>query len=125
MTADIRSYDVAARSTDVFGRVLCTARNQHFVVDGPLQNGCPGEAVTPAEIFLAGIAACGVELVQVLGRQSGVEVSAVACEVHGTMDRSKTLHPEYTLFQTVSVRFFLAGITHEEGEELVKSFKGR
>lgn len=125
MTADIRFYDVAARSTDVFGRVLCTARDHHFVVDGPVQNGCPGEAVTPAEIFLAGIATCGVELVQVVGRQGGVEVGTVACEVHGTMDRSKTLHPDYTLFQSVSVRFFLGGVTHEQGEALVKAFKGK
>ena len=60
--ADIREYEAGANSTDVFGRVLCTARNHHFIVDGPLQNGCPGEEVTPAEIFLAGVAACGVEL---------------------------------------------------------------
>lgn len=125
MTADVREYDVSARSTDVFGRVLCTARDQHFVVDGPIQNGCPGEAVTPAEIFLAGIATCGVELVQVLGRQRGVEVGSAACEVRGTMDRSKTLHPDYTLFQSVSVRFFLGGVTRELAEELVKGFKGR
>jgi uncharacterized OsmC-like protein len=125
MTADIRSYDVVARSTDVFGRVLCTARNQHFVVDGPVQNGCPGEAVTPAEIFLAGVATCGVELIQVLGRQAGVEVGAVSCEVSGFTDRSNPLHSEYTLFQAVSVRFFFAGLTHDQGDELVKSFKGR
>ena len=60
-----------ARSTDTFGRVLLSARDQHFVVDGPVQNGCPGEAVTPGEIFLAGVAACGVELVQVFAREIG------------------------------------------------------
>ena len=62
---ETRRYDVRARSTDMFGRVLWSCRDQHFVADGPVQNGCPGEAVTPAELFLAGIAACGVELVQV------------------------------------------------------------
>jgi hypothetical protein len=49
--------------------VLCTARDQHFVIDGPVQNGCPGEAVTPPEAFLTGVAACGVELVQVIARE--------------------------------------------------------
>jgi hypothetical protein len=43
-----------ARSTDVFGRVLCDAREQHFVIDGPVWNGCPGEELTPGEAFLAG-----------------------------------------------------------------------
>ena len=62
-------YEVQARSTETFGRGLCSARNHHFVVDGPVQNGCPGEAITPAELFLAGVAACGVELVQVIARE--------------------------------------------------------
>ena len=53
---DVREYSVHAASTDTFGRVLATARNHHFVVDGPVNNGCPGEAVTPAELFLAGVA---------------------------------------------------------------------
>ena len=44
---NIRQYATEAQSTDTFGRVLCTARNHHFVIDGPVQNGCPGEAVTP------------------------------------------------------------------------------
>ena len=55
--AEVRGYTVQARSTDTFGRVLCHTRNHHFIVDGPVQNGCPGEALTPAELFLAGIAA--------------------------------------------------------------------
>src|SRR5205807_3506430 len=65
---DVREYAAQAASTDTFGRVLCSARNHHFVVDGPVQNGCPGEAINPAELFLSGVAACGVELVQVLAK---------------------------------------------------------
>ena len=29
----LRQYDISARSTDTFGRVLCTARDHHFIVD--------------------------------------------------------------------------------------------
>ncbi|PYQ31443.1 MAG: oxidoreductase, partial [Acidobacteria bacterium] len=36
MSANIRQYAVEARSTDTFGRVLCSARTNHFVVDGPV-----------------------------------------------------------------------------------------
>src|SRR5438093_8934932 len=72
---DVREYAAQAASTDTFGRVLCSARNHHFVVDGPVQNGCPGEAINPAELFLSGVAACGVELVQLLakGQEGPVE----------------------------------------------------
>ena len=50
---DIRAYEVRAVTTDTFGRVLLSCRDQHLVVDGPAQNGCPGEAITPAELFLS------------------------------------------------------------------------
>jgi uncharacterized OsmC-like protein len=69
---DLRSYEVEARSTETFGRVACRTRNHHLVVDGPVQNGCPGEEVTPAELFLMGVAACGVELLQVIARAESI-----------------------------------------------------
>ena len=59
--ANIREYQIRASSTDTFGRLLCNSRHHHFVVDGPTQNGCPGEALTPPEIFLAGVVTCGVD----------------------------------------------------------------
>lgn len=48
MAAEVRNYAAEARSTDVFGRVLCSAREQHFVIDGPSWNGCPHGALTSA-----------------------------------------------------------------------------
>jgi uncharacterized OsmC-like protein len=122
---DIREYAVRARSTETFGRVLCSARDQHFVSDGPAQNGCPGEAVTPAELFLAGVGACGVELVQVLARQAELPLKAVRVAVQATMDRSKPLRPDVTLFNAVRVQFSLAGVTEEQGRDLVERFKRR
>jgi len=74
---DVREYAAQAASTDTFGRVLCSARNHHFVVDGPVQNGCPGEAINPAELFLSGVAACGVELVQVLAKAQAVPLHGI------------------------------------------------
>ena len=122
---DIREYQVNAKSTDVFGRVLCNARNHHFIVDGPVQNGCPGEAITPAEVFLSGVSACGVELLQVIAKQSGIPLADVEVEIHGMMDKSKPAHPKYAIFNSVQVRFTLGGVNQQQGEQLVESFKGR
>ncbi|HKA36874.1 MAG TPA: OsmC family protein [Thermoanaerobaculia bacterium] len=122
---DIRRYDVDARSTDVFGRVLCSCRTQHFVVDGPVQNGCPGEAVTPAEAFLAGVAACGVELVGVIAKEKGLPLPGVRIAITGEMDRSNPARSDYTVFNTVRLRFDLSGVTKEQAEGLVHAFKGR
>jgi uncharacterized OsmC-like protein len=124
-TVEPRLYDVAARSTDTFGRVLWSCRDQHFVADGPVQNGCPGEAVTPAELFLAGIATCGVELVQVLAEAADVAVGDVRAEVHGVLDPAQPVRDDVRVFNSVRIRFELAGVTTAAARELVEGFKRR
>jgi uncharacterized OsmC-like protein len=120
-----RGYTVHARSTDTFGRVLCSSRNHHFIVDGPVQNGCPGEAVTPAELFLAGIAACGVELLQSLAKEARVALRSIRVEISGLLDRSKPVRTDVTVFNSVRLQFQLAGVTAAEGGTLIERFKGR
>lgn len=122
--AEVRAYTVHARSTDTFGRVLCTTRNHHFIVDGPVQNGCPGEAVTPAELFLASIAACGVELVQVIGREQQL-APQIGVEIEGALDRANPVRKDVTVFNTVRLRFDLKGVTRAQGNDLIERFKGR
>ena len=123
--SDIREYEARAASTDLFGRVLCSARNHHFVVDGPAQNGCPGEEVTPAEIFLAGVASCGVELVQVLAKSAGIGLKGIAVRIQGLMDRSKPVRADVSLFNSVRLEFQMRGVNESDARQLVESFKGR
>jgi uncharacterized OsmC-like protein len=123
--AQIRQYEVHANSTETFGRVLCAARNHHFVVDGPQQNGCPGEEITPAELFLAGVAACGVELMQVLAKSENVPLSRINVQISGTMDRSKPVRKDVSLFNSVRLQFQLSGVTDPQAKHLVETFKGR
>jgi uncharacterized OsmC-like protein len=120
-----RRYDIAARSTDTFGRVLWSCRDQHFVADGPVQNGCPGEAVTPAELFLAGIATCGVELVQVLAKDADVAVGDVSADVQGVLDPAKPVREDVRVFNAVRIRFELADVDEAAARELVEGFKRR
>lgn len=123
--ADIRQYEVAASSTDIFGRVLCSTRNHHFIVDGPEQNGCPGEEVTPAELFLSGVACCGVELIQVLAKSTDIPLQGISVKIHGFMDRSKPVRPDVSLFNSVRLQFRMKGVTDAAAKQLVESFKGR
>ena len=123
--ADVREYRVEARSSDTFGRVLCSARDQHFVVDGPKQNGCPGEAPTPAESFLAGVAACGVELVQVIARDSNLPLAAVHVRANGAIDRGRPVRSDLSVFNSVHLAFTLAGVDRAQAEELISTFKRR
>ena len=123
--ADVRRYAVDARSTDTFGRVLCSSREHHFVVDGPVHNGCPGEELTPAELFLAGVASCGVELLQVIARREGVPLVGAQVGISGELDPDRPVREDLTVFNTVLMRFDLEGVTADQADLLVKSFKGR
>lgn len=118
-TTDLREYRAEARSTDVFGRVLCDAREQHFVLDGPVWNGCPGEALTPGEAFLAAVAACGVELVEVIGAEDGVEVGRVRVEIDGVVDREHPVRDDLTVFNRVRIGFEIEGLSEEHARSVV------
>jgi uncharacterized OsmC-like protein len=121
----LRRYEAKAASTDVFGRVMCTVRNHHYVIDGPEQNGCPGEEITPGELFLSAVASCGVELVQVIAKTDGIPLRRIEVAIQGLMDRSKPVRPDVSLFNSVSLQFQMTGVTDEDGKSLVDGFKGR
>jgi uncharacterized OsmC-like protein len=121
----LREYDVTARSTDVFGRVLCGVRDHHFIVDGPVQNGCPGEEITPVEVFLSAVAACGVELIHVIARADGVPLQRVAVAVKGAIDRARQARADVTTFNSVRLDFTVWGADAAQAASLVEGFKRR
>jgi uncharacterized OsmC-like protein len=121
----VREYTVGARSTDVFGRVRCTARHHEFLVDGPVQNGCPGEELTPPELFLAAVASCGVELLHVIARDRATALDGVAVTVQGIVDRSRQPREDVTVFTGVRMDFTLRGTDGAAAAALVESFKRR
>jgi len=121
----IREYQVRASSAPTFGRVLCNARNHHFVVDGPVQNGCPGEAPTPAEIFLSAVAACGVEIMHVIARDENIPLDRVEATVQAVIDRSNQPREDITLFNRVRLDLILTGVDSEQAAALVRGFQRR
>jgi uncharacterized OsmC-like protein len=123
--SSVREYDVQARSTDVFGRVLCSARDHHFVVDGPVQNGCPGEELTPPEVFLSAVASCGVELLHVIARDTNVPITRTSVHIHGLVDRSRQSRNDVTLFNSVTLDFAIEGTDAASAAALVEGFKRR
>ena len=118
-------YEAAARSTDVFGRVLCSTREHHFVIDGPVANGCPGEEVTPAEAFLAGIAACSVELIHVFAREDGLPLRSVRAVIEGGLDPENPIREDVTVFNRVALLLELERVDANQAAKLVERFKGR
>ena len=118
-------YLVRSVSTDTFGRVVLSARDQHVVVDGPIQNGCPGEAITPAELFLGGVASCAVELIRVIARESDIPLSGVEAQMSGKIDRGHAVRSDVTVFGSAALELTLHGVGDEDAARLVAAFKGR
>lgn len=121
----VHDYVVRAASTEVFGRVLLQARTHHVVIDGPTKNGCPGEALTPAEVFLGGVASCAAELVQVIARERGIDLDGVNAEIGGTIDKEHAIRNDLTVFGSVELAFTLRGVGDEDAAALVEAFKAR
>jgi uncharacterized OsmC-like protein len=95
------------------------------VIDGPVQNGCPGEAVTPPEAFLTGVAACGVELVEVIARELGLPIPTARVRIEGIVDRSRPVRTDVTVFNSVRIQFSIGGVTRDQATDLVDRFKKR
>lgn len=121
----VRHFEANARSMDEFGRVLCVARSHHLVVDGPTYNGCPGEAITPGELFLSAVAACGVELIEVIAKELGVAVTSVEVEIEGRVDPANPVRSDLTVFNWVRLRVTVGGVSEEQASDLVARFQRR
>jgi uncharacterized OsmC-like protein len=109
---------VHSASTSTPGRALNKVRSHQLVIDEPTHLGGPGEQITPAEAFLAGVSACGVLLVQGRARDSGVRLEQVEVNIEAIRHRSDT-----SVFQRIDMLFRLSGPSGAEAIDLVEHYK--
>ena len=117
-TDDFVVNRVHSASTSTPGRAINKVRDHQLVIDEPTHLGGPGEQITPAESFLAGVSACGVLLVQGRARDSGIRLEQVEVNIEATRQRSDT-----SVFQRIDMLFRLAGPTETEANDLVEHYK--
>jgi len=111
---------VHSTSTATPGRALNQVRTHELLIDEPTHLGGPGEQITPAEAFLAGVSACGVLMVQGRARDTGVRLDQVEATIEGIRHRSDT-----SVFQRIEINFRLKGPSQAEADELVEHYKRR
>lgn len=99
------------------GRSLNQARSNHFVIDS--SSGTP-EAVTSIESFLAGLSSCGVNLVGGEARSQGIPLQHVQVDIEGARSAD-----DHAAFQSVNMRFVLTGVSPDQAEALVSTYKKR
>ena len=71
------------------------------------------------------MAACGVELIQVLAKGLDVPLRGVTAAIEATQDPSAPVRPDLNVFNTVRISLELSGVSQEQGQDLVERFKKR
>ena len=113
------AYKTKTYSSGTHGRAICNARDHHFVAD---DSG--GEEVGAGELFLAGIGACAVNLVERLAKAEGIPINRMEVAVGAYRDPQKA-PGELSVFDKVEVHFDVWGVKEEQAEYLVGLWKRR
>ena len=109
---------VQSRSTSTPGRSISQIRQHQLVIDEPTHLGGPGEEITPADAFLAGVSACGVLLVQGRARDTSVKLDTIEVGLEAVRNRSDT-----SIFQRIDMLFRLSGPSQAQAVDLVEHYK--
>ena len=117
MSDDEIRYGVTSRSTEVPGRTITSARTNHIVIDSP---SGPNESITTGEAFVAGIAACGVTLVQSIAKERDITVGSLSCEIAAVRLKSSPAD-----LHRLDVRFEFTQLDQSRAEELVEGWRSR
>jgi uncharacterized OsmC-like protein len=120
MSEELLLTSVHARNSGIAGRCIAGARNHHFVIDEPAYGGGPGEELTPAEVFLSGIAGCAALLVESFAHQSAYPLKRVSTKMQGIRAKSNPAD-----FKQVNLSFELFGVDSKQADDLVDRFKAR
>ena len=79
------AYKVRSYSTGTLGRAICNARTHHFVADDP-----GGDEVGAGELFLSGISACAVNMVEMFANQNKIPLQWMNVSVEVYRDPETT-----------------------------------
>ena len=113
------AYKVRSYSTGTLGRAICNTRTHHFVADD-----AGGEEVGAGELFLSGISACAVNMVERLAKQDKTPLQWMDVSVEAYRDPDKK-PGEITVYDAVRVHFEMWGVQAERAEGLVETWKRR
>ena len=113
------AYKVRSYSTGTLGRAICNARTHHFVADD-----AGGEEVGAGELFLSGIAACAVNMVERLANEGDIALDWMDVGAEAWRDSTKA-PGELTVYEAIRVNFEMWGVDDDQAHELVETWKRR
>lgn len=114
---ELKVETIRSASSGTVGRALNSVRGQAFPLDSSSRP--QPDAFTNSEAFLGSISSCGVTLIELHARETGVALRRMEVTIEGARN------PAEARFQSVTMRFVLAGVTQAQAEALVETYRGR
>jgi len=114
---------VHAHSTDTFGRCAIEVGRNRFLVDHPPTQDGPGEHPGTIDYFLAGVASCGVLMLEYQAKVREIPLRRLDVRIEGQRGDSGARVPDRTLFEWVSMHFEFVGPTEEQAQVLVDHYR--
>ena len=117
------AYRVHSYSTGTPGRSICNTRNHHWVADGS-----GGEEVGAGELFLSGITACAVNMVERIAGDESIPVNWMDVSVEAFRDSERASIADegrVSVYDDIKVHFQIWGIDDDQGQYLVDQWKRR
>jgi uncharacterized OsmC-like protein len=113
-----KTETVASSSSGTIGRAVNEARGVSVLLDSSSRP--QPDVLTNSEAFLGSISSCGVTLIEMHARDTGVALSRMAVTIDGTRTVA-----DPTRFAGIAMRFELAGVSQAQAEDLVQVWRNR
>ena len=111
--------EVRGYSSGTPGRAICNSRNHHLVADD-----VDGDELGAGELFLSGIAACAVNMVERVAKDEEIPVNWMDVSVAAYRDPDK-VPGERSVYDDVRVHIQIWGVDDDQGQHLVDVWKQR
>jgi uncharacterized OsmC-like protein len=115
--ADDKIETVASSSSGTVGRARNEVRGVAVVFDSSSRP--QPDAFTNSEAFLAGVSSCGVTLIEMHAKETGVPLERITVTIEGRRP------PTQPRFSAVTMTFELIGVSQAQAEALVETYRQR
>ena len=115
--ADDKIETIVSSSSGTIGRARNDVRGVSVVFDSSSKP--QADAFTNSEAFLGSVSSCGVTLIEMHARETGVPLQRMAVTIEGRRP------PTQPRFSAITMTFEMAGVSQAQAEALVETYRQR
>jgi uncharacterized OsmC-like protein len=116
--SDDKVETVRSTSSGTLGRARNSARDASVSFDSSSRP--QPDALTNSEAFLAAVSSCGVTLIEMHARETGVKLDSMTVTIEGTRTAARP-----NRYARVHMAFEFNGVSQHDAEALVETYRGR